>query len=146
MSEGARPALDILEDIEAIIRTYPPLRESRPHLTIDVSDSGVVTFRGNVRSGVMRRVLIDSTMQVPGVTGVVDDELHDDDALEIAIAQQMPPRVYVTSVNGVVVLSGGLRDPAAAEEAVRAAQAIPGVRAVTTDFYALRAREPAAVG
>ncbi len=144
MSEASRPALDILEDIEAIIRNYPPLRESRPHLAVEVSDAGAVTFRGNLRTGIMRRVLIDSTEQIPGVTQVIADELYDDDSLQIAIAQKMPPRVFVTAVNGVVVLSGGLRDPALAEEAAKTAQAVPGVRAVHTDFYALRQRQSSA--
>lgn len=142
MSEGSRPALDILEDIEAIIRTYPPLRESRPHLKIEVSDDGVVTFRGNVRTGVIHRVLTDSTALIPGVTAVNHDALYDDDRLEVLIAQHTPPGVYVTVINGVAVLSGGIRDAALADAAVRAAQEVAGVRAVHTDFYALR--QPAA--
>lgn len=141
MSEASRPALDILEDIEAIIRNYPPLRESRPHLKVAVSDDGVVTFRGNLRTGIMHRVLIDSTRQVPGVAQVIDDELYDDDSLQIAIAKKLPPGVYVAAINGVVVLSGPLRDPALAAQAVEAARAFPGVRAVQTDFYALRKRQ-----
>ncbi len=139
MNEAPRAALDIKEYIEAIIHNYPPLRESRPYLNIAVNDAGVVTFGGNLRTAIIRRVLVDSTRQVPGVTVVNDDLLYDDDALLVAAGRLLPPGVYLTAVNGALVLSGRALEPEQAAGLQEKIAAIPGVRVVKTDFYALQA-------
>jgi hypothetical protein len=147
MSDAPRSPLDILEDIDVNIRAYPPLRESRPHLYINVADDGAVTFTGNVRSGIIKRVLVDSTAQIPGVTGVDATALYDDDALLVAVGRVMPPGVYLTAVNGTVALSGSLRDPDAIAAAVAAAKAVPGVRVAKPAFIGVGAAvaQPAAI-
>ncbi|MBN1285941.1 MAG: BON domain-containing protein [Anaerolineae bacterium] len=128
--------LDIEEDIRTIINSYPPLRESDPYIHIAIDAKGQVTFTGNLRTKVIRRVLIDSTRLVPGVTAINDAALYDDDALLIEIGAIIPPGVYLTAVNGHVVLSGrGPKDPAEVQKLVAAVAGVPGVRGTTTRFY-----------
>jgi hypothetical protein len=134
MSEAPRPTLDIREDIETIIRNYPPLRESRPHLKIDVDPAGKVTLSGNVRTHVIERVLVDSTRLVEGVTAVDDGALYNDDEVLVEAGKLLPPGVYLTAVNGALALTG--REPANTDALVEAVKAVTGVRAVTVKFYA----------
>jgi hypothetical protein len=135
MSETPKPTLDIREDIETIIRTYPPLRESRPHLKIDVDPAGKVTLLGNVRTHVIERVLVDSTRLVEGVTTVDDSALYNDDEILVEAGKLLPPGVYLTAVNGALVLTG--REPTEVDALVDAVKAVSGVRAVTAKFYAV---------
>ncbi len=130
-----RPAEDIRADVESIIENYPPLRESHPHVEIEIdAENGIVTLRGNVRTPIMRRVLVDSTAQIPGVREV-RDELFDDQSLRFAVAQLMPPGVYVRVNHGRVVLSGNLGDDERRQQLLEKAASVPGVRGVVDGFY-----------
>lgn len=133
MNKTLRPAIDIQEDIQIIINNYPPLRESDPYLFIAVRGEGHITFTGNVRTRIIRRVLIDSTRLVPGVKEINDDTLYDDDTLLVQLGAVVPPGIYLTAVNGQVVLSG--RAPDEPELLVELVKAVPGVREVKTEFY-----------
>ncbi len=132
-----RPPLDIREDIAAIIRGYPPLRESHPFITIVVNPNGHVSLEGNVRTRIIRRVLIDSTRLVPGVTGINAEALYNDDDLLMEVGRQIPPGVYLTAVNGDVVLSGRAPGPGVQEALMETIKAMPGVREVAARFYAM---------
>jgi osmotically-inducible protein OsmY len=137
-SETTAPAalradVDIAEDIGSVIRSYPPLRASRPFVRYTVSN-GKVTFSGNVRSPQARRYLLDHVPHILGVTSVNADNLRDDDMLLVAIGERLPDGVYATELDGAIALTGMLPRDMSAQALVETVKALPGVRYVTATF------------
>lgn len=97
---------------------------------------GVVRIRGNVRTSLMRRGIIEAVKRVPGVLAT-RDELVEDRDLEIAVASALAgdPRtralnLYVCARLGEVQVAGGVSGPEVAGLAIAAVSAVPGVRSV----------------
>jgi osmotically-inducible protein OsmY len=124
-----RPAEDISEDIAALIRRFQPLAQSRHWFTYTVAE-GVVTVRGNIKSPVGARVLLDNLPDIPGVVAVNAADLHDDPTLRVAVGKLLPPGIVITIDFGRVVLSGQLPPRRKPEALIRKIEAVPGVRRV----------------
>ncbi len=126
-----RPDEDIAEDIAALIRSYPPLKQARHWFTFDVKD-GVVTLRGNVKSSIACRVLLDNVPDIPGVERVIADELYVDSDLSRRIAREadLPTGVLVSVDFGRVILSGVLPARRKAEPLIKKVAKFKGVREV----------------
>jgi len=124
-----RTDADIDADIDHIIRTYPPLTNDRPFLKIDVTDRQV-TLGGYTRTGVTRKYLKDAVQKVAGVTSVNTEGLHSDDQIRLDVGQKMPAGVNCNVIHGVVVLT--IPADESADELVKVAETVPGVRAVRT--------------
>lgn len=127
--KASRPDVDIEEDVAQLIRSYPPLQMSRAYFTYRSVD-GVLQLHGNVRTPQARRVLVENAARIPGVMQVDNNDLHDDEALRMAIGQLLPVGVYATVHGGVVSLTGQHLDHEAAQLLISAVQAVPGVRRV----------------
>jgi len=130
---GPRADVDIAEDIAGVIRSYPPLRASRPFVNYSVSN-GQVMLGGNVRSPQARHYLIDHAPRLPGVTTVNADNLRDDEMLLVAIGERLPNGIYATALDGAVALTGTLPRNLSAQALVDLVKALPGVRYVTAKF------------
>src|SRR5579864_2062460 len=128
-----RAEVDIAEDIASVIRSYPPLRASRPFVKYTVSN-GQVTFSGNVRSPQARHYLLEHMPHITGVTSVNADNLRDDDMLLVAIGERLPNGVYATELYGAIALTGMLPRNMSAQALVETVKAVPGVRHVTANF------------
>ncbi len=124
-----RPAEDIAEDIAALIRRFPPLSQSRHWFTCEVAD-GAVTLRGNIKSAIARRVLLDNVPDIPGVVAVHADDLHSDEDLRRQIGRLVPPGVLVQVDFGRVILSGSLPPRRKPESLIRRIEKVQGVRRV----------------
>jgi|YNPBryBLVA2012_1023415.scaffolds.fasta_scaffold22049_2 osmotically-inducible protein OsmY len=126
-----RPDEDIADDIAALIRSYPPLKQARHWFIFEVRD-GVVTLRGNLKSSIACRVLLDNVPDIPGVERVVADELYVDSDLSRRIAREadLPAGVLVSVDFGRVILSGALPARRKAEPLVKKVAKIKGVREV----------------
>lgn len=129
-----RPDIDIAEDIASLIRSYDPLFQSRHWFTYQVRD-GVVTLRGNVKSAIAERVLLDNVPDIPGVREVHAEELYNDEELRLRIGREVPPGVLVTVDFGRVVLSGTLPPRRKPEPLIKKVEKLPGVRKVVNSFW-----------
>jgi hypothetical protein len=130
---GPRADVDIAEDIAGVIRSYPPLRASRPFVNYAVSN-GQVTLSGNVRSPQARRYLLDHVPHIPGVASVNADNLRDDEMLLVAIGERIPNGVYANALYGAIILTGMLPQNITPQSLVEAVKAVPGVRFVSGKF------------
>ncbi len=129
----SRPDVDIEEDIDQLIRSYSPLKASRPYFTYKAAD-GVVVLTGNVRSPQARRVLLDNIPHINGVKSIQSDALHDDETIRLAVGPILPNGVYANVHFGAVALTGSLPNGATADGLIRAAGAVAGVRRVGAEF------------
>lgn len=129
-----RPDEDIEEEIGTLIRTYPPLKASRPYFTFQ-SKHGHVKITGNVLSPQARQVLCDNVARIAGVTECDCSDLYDDEMVRFAVGQIVPPGVVVTVRYGTVALTGQLPEGALPDVIKDAASKIPGVRRVGAEFW-----------
>jgi osmotically-inducible protein OsmY len=125
----SRPDVDIEEEVARLIRSYPPLQMSRPYFSYQ-SVNGVLHLHGNVRTPQARRVLVDNAGKIPGVMQVEQTDLHDDEALRIAIGQFLPAGIFATVHGGVVSLTGRKLEQADAQALIDKVQTTAGVRRV----------------
>lgn len=128
-----RADLDIAEDVATIVATYPPLQADRHNLRVDVQD-GVVHFSGYLMTPISRYYLVELTAEVPGVQGIQDDGLFNDEALRLEIGRVLPPGVLVHVRYGTVVLSGHRPADMTDDQLAAAVSAVPGVKRVVTSF------------
>lgn len=135
MADSTTTAADevLRQQINRIIRRYPPLVNDRRHFTIEVAD-GVVTLRGHVGSQSSQTYLVGRISEIAGVRQLVVDDLHNDDALRLEAGAVSTAGVLVNVEYGTVVLSGRLPDDLSVEELARRIGALPGVRRVIAHF------------
>lgn len=128
-----RPPEDIMEDIAALVRGYPPLRQSQNWFKYTVAN-GVVTLSGHIKSSVAERVLVDSLQHVPGVIGVDSSALYNDQELRLQLGQLVPAGVWVQVDFGRAIIDGDV-PPGYDVDALEAKLlAVPGVRKVENWF------------
>jgi osmotically-inducible protein OsmY len=129
-----RPDVDIHGEIDHLIAHYPPLQHDRHQITITV-ESGVVTVRGNLQSGVTHRYLLNNLPELEGVVAVNAEALYNDEVIRLEAGRVVPPGVVVARVRyGQIVLGGRLPAGTAQEAVTGAAAQIPGVTRVLTSF------------
>jgi hypothetical protein len=127
MSEHhARPDVDIEEDVNDIIVTYPPLAADRHHIHVTVQ-SGVVVIDGHVRTPINRRVLIERTSDIPGVAGINADEFFDDETIRLQVGKLLPYGIYANPAFGVVALTGKPPVEPSVQEIIQRVARVPGV-------------------
>ena len=129
MAETVRTDADIQAEIDHIIRMYPPLTHDRPFLNVIVAKRQI-TASGYTRTSITRRYLENALNKIPGVTKVKTTGLYSDDQIRLAVGQKMPAGVNCNVNHGVVVLTIPVDEKT--DKLVKAAQKIPGVRAVRT--------------
>jgi hypothetical protein len=100
---------DVMEQIQHLLTTYPPLTKDRPALHITILD-GAVTVAGHVQSGATRRYLLSRLPAVEGVKSVEGSALHDDLTIRLEVSKLIPLGVQANVLYGTVVLAG---EPAA---------------------------------
>jgi osmotically-inducible protein OsmY len=122
-----RPDEDIEESIADLIRSYPPLRTSRPFF-IFASLQGAVKFMGNVRTPQERFLLAERVPHIAGVRSVDVSELYDDEQVRFAVGKVLPYGVYATVHYGAVALTGKLPEEMSAESLLEQVRAVAGVR------------------
>lgn len=132
-----RPDVDIAADIDNLLTVYPPMVKDRDYVHYTV-DEGAVTLAGHVRTGITRRYITETVQGLPGVKSLDDSQLYDDGALRLEAGQVIPVGVMVSVEYGVVILSGHLPAGANERELVSRIEALPGIRAVRTNFLKLR--------
>ncbi len=129
-----RPAEDIVEDIAALIRRFPPLWQSRHWFTTAARD-GVVTVRGNIKSSVGRRVLLDNVPVIPGVVRLESSALFNDEDLRRQIGQIAPAGALVNVNFGRVVISGRLPAGDSPDALLARIKKLDGVRRVDNRLW-----------
>jgi osmotically-inducible protein OsmY len=123
-------------DVRSRLMDDDPIRAlGLRHASLEVA-AGVVTLRGHVPSRLMATRMADIARGTPGVVGVVDDLVADDD-LELAVAQAIGreplnrwSRLKIRADRGHVLVGGVFPSRAAYEEALRVAGGVAGVVAV----------------
>lgn len=100
-----RDDTSILEDINHLIATYPPLANDRHAIRVNVNN-GAVTVTGHVMTTNTRRFFLSRITSVEGVKSVDAENLHDDTAIRILLSPLIPAGVQANIRHGVVVLSG----------------------------------------
>jgi osmotically-inducible protein OsmY len=128
-----RPDVDIEEEIELLIRSFAPLKASRPYFTVK-STGGHIQLEGNVRSPQARRVLIDNIPHIKGVVSVDSTNLYDDEMVRLAVGQLLPAGIVASVHYGAVALTGQLPDGASADVILNAVKGVAGVRRVGAEF------------
>lgn len=128
-----RPDEDIEEAITDLIRSYRPLRASRPFFTF-AATHGQVKFMGNIRTPQERHVLAERLPHIAGVRGIDLSELYDDEQLRFAVGQVLPYGVYATLQYGAVALTGRLPEGMSAESLIDQVRAVAGVRRVGAEL------------
>jgi osmotically-inducible protein OsmY len=116
----------ILEGIYEFIRAYDPLKASREGLRVEVRH-GMVILTGYVQTRRERRVLLDNLCLMPGVMGVDDQRLYDDETMLLAVGQHLPRGVRARVENGIVVLVGHPVEAVNVTELILDISALPGV-------------------
>jgi osmotically-inducible protein OsmY len=130
LTEGSSSMTQTLtvEDLESAVENalwnYPPIRESLSDLQVKVSPDGRVEVYGPVRAGLIKDGVLEALRWVPGVTGVVDGLVADNELeIQVAVALARDPRlsslspgaIAVHSHLGRVTLVGRLKDEALRE-------------------------------
>ncbi len=131
------------EDLESAVETalwnYSPVRESLSDLHVTVSPDGRVEVSGPVRAGLIKDGVLEALRWVPGVTGIVDGLVADNELeIQVAIALAQDPRlsslspgaISVHSHLGRVTLVASLKDEALSAAAHEVAGQVAGVRSV----------------
>ena len=133
-------AEDLESAVEAALWNYYPIRESLSNLQVKVSPDGRVEVSGPVRAGLKKDGVLEAVRWVPGVTGVVDGLVADNELeVQVAMALAQDPRlsslppgaIAVHSHLGRVTLVGRLKDEALSEVAVEVTSQVAGV--ITVD-------------
>jgi osmotically-inducible protein OsmY len=124
---------DLLEQINHIIRQYPPLMQDRHYITVQVSN-GRVSLCGHTRTAITRAYLVDAVRRLPGVVQLDDSGLYSDDRLRLEISRRIPVGVYVNVDHGVVLLTGHLPEGEDKNQPIADIHAIKGIRGVQTAF------------
>jgi osmotically-inducible protein OsmY len=132
-----------VEDLESAVETalwnYHPIRESLSDLRIVVSPDGRVEVSGPVRAGLIKDGVLETLRWVPGVTGIVDGLVADNELeIQVAVALARDPRlsnlspgaIAVHSHLGRVTLVGRLNDETLREAAVEVTSQVTGVKSV----------------
>lgn len=133
--QASRPDMDIEADVEDIIVHYPPLMNDRHHLNVHVED-GAVTVTGHTRSAITREYLVDAVNKIAGVIRANTDLLFCDDDIRRDVGHLIPEGVYANVQRGVVVLTGQPASGVNTVDLTTKLTAVPGVRAVRTQFSA----------
>ena len=132
-------AEDLESAVEAALWSYYPIRESLSNLQVKVSPDGRVEISGPVRAGLVKDGVLDSVRWVPGVTGIVDGLVADNELeIQVAMALARDPRlsslspgaIAVHSHLGRVTLVGRLKDEALSEVAAEVTSQVDGVKTV----------------
>jgi len=132
-----------VDDLESAVETalwnYSPVRESLSDLHVSVSPDGRVEVYGPVRAGLIKDGVLEVLRWVPGVTGIVDGLVADNE-LEIQVAIALardsrlsslsPGAISVHSHLGRVTLVARLKDEALSAAALEVASQVAGVRGV----------------
>ena len=132
-----------VEDLESAVETalwnYSPVRESLSDLQVTVSPDGRVEVSGPVRAGLIKDGVLETLRWVPGVTGIVDGLVADNE-LEIQVAIALARDLRLSSLSpgaisvhchlGRVTLVARLKDEALSAAAVEVASQVAGVRGV----------------
>ena len=131
------------EDLESAVETalwnYSPIRGSLSDLLVTVSQDGRVEVSGPVRAGLIKDGVLEALRWVPGVTGIVDGLVADNELeIQVAIALAQDPRlsslspgaISVHSHLGRVTLVARLRDEALSAATAEVASQVAGVRSV----------------
>lgn len=116
----------IAQQIRDFIRTYDPVKASRPSFTFSVIN-GVVRLEGYVANRREYRVLLDNIPHMPGVVAVDDAMLYDDESLSLTLAHYLPLGVRIRVEDGTVSLMGHIQDDTNAMELILDLAALPGV-------------------
>lgn len=128
-----RPDVDIVEDLNHVFHTYPPLSHDRSRMIVAV-ENGVVTVSGHVRTDQSRDIFVREVMALDGVTAVNADELYDDESLRRQAGNATPFGVFASVSYGAVVLAGKVPEGVTIESIVAQVEQIPGVRKVIPSF------------
>lgn len=128
-----RPDVDILADVNNLILHYPPLAADHHQIRVHVTD-GVVYVAGHVKSQPSRRYLLDAIPKLPGVKGVNDAALHDEDTLRREIGKLIPAGVQVNLRYGAVILTGTLPEGMTADDLFALVVNVPGVEKIVSKF------------
>ncbi len=130
------PDIDLAEEVDKALWTDEFLRET-DYKEIEVRvENGIVILRGHVITLMNRLRIEDATRSVPGVLGVENHLVVDDD-LVFAVVQALGndrrtelERVSVGAQNGVITLNGKVGSAAIRDAAEEVAANIPEVRGV----------------
>jgi len=126
-----RDDTSILEDINHLIATYPPLANDRHAINV-VVNNGAVTVTGHVMTTNTRRFFLSRITSVEGVKSVDAENLHDDTAIRILLSPLIPAGVQANIRHGVVILSG--EPPQNLEELANKILELHGVEKVVSGF------------
>lgn len=126
-----RDDTSILEDINHLIATYPPLANDRHAIHVNVNN-GAVTVTGHVMTTNTRRFFLSRITSVEGVKSVDAENLHDDTAIRILLSPLIPAGVQANIRHGVVILSG--EPPQNLEELANKILELHGVEKVVSGF------------
>lgn len=129
-----RPAIDILADVDRIIKQYPPMVQDRPHILIEV-DGDTIHLSGHTRTSVTHLYITHRLKSIVGVQSIDASALYSDDKLRLAVGEHLPSGVFVQMIHGTAILSGEL--PPEVDDASLAAslRAIPGIRDVVMQWH-----------
>ena len=128
-----RTDIDILDDIQRWVNTYPPLVNDRRHVEINVQE-GVAHLSGHVKTPITKRYVRENLRQVEGVVSVNDSELHDDETIRLALGNVLPEGVIANVQWGTVILSGTPLSDADLQALVAKIDTVAGViRVVATN-------------
>jgi osmotically-inducible protein OsmY len=123
--------------------------DDRRALVVEVADAAAY-LSGNIRTPQAEAHAAAAAAAVPGIAGV-RNAIVNDHRLEIDVARALDAaglyrygKLYVRSALGVVTLSGFLSSPAALDDVVRVASALPGVRSLDNRVEARQPPAPAA--
>lgn len=124
---------DILEDLHTLVRTYDPLKISRPFLRFEVHN-GYVKVIGHVSSARTEHLFSQEILKVEGVAAVNIDDLFDDETLRFEIGKLLPTGTRIRINHGHVVLTGFKPTDKTVEELMNDVGEMPGVQSVITQF------------
>lgn len=119
----------ILQEIRDFIRAYDPLTASDEYLRFYVLN-GVVRVQGYVQGKRQYQVLMNHLRNIPGVMGVDDQHLHDDDTLLLKVAEKLPMGVRARVNFGVVTLMGRTPTNISPADVIMDVSEVPGVGTV----------------
>jgi len=122
---------------EALARHPHLTSDDRRAIEVKVSD-GTISLAGNVRTTQAKAWAEQAAASVDGALAL-RNEIVDDIHLEMTVAQALDQArlsrtaaIYIRSLLGEVTLFGRAPSPGVAEEIVRVASRVPGVRSVTS--------------
>ncbi|MDZ4669791.1 MAG: BON domain-containing protein [Phototrophicales bacterium] len=129
----SRPDEDILEDIHALMSTYPPLQHDRRALAIRV-ERGVVTVAGYIKASPTYRYLKSTLPHIKGIRYINADDLYEDDVIRLDVGKVVPLGIQVRVEYGAIVLTGHLPESLSAKDVVKQVALVKGVQRVLTAF------------